>query len=428
MAAVQGEFWTDVFLNSSGVPYAGALVYHYAAGTSTAKTVWTDSAMATPAAQPVVGDGNGRVSFYGDGDYRLVIKNASGTTLYDFDGIKLTAKAATLRGENQGISYPAATSANRGQLFAKADGSGNITNLALQKDTEFSEVFMLGATLGSTVQFGKGADLASASTLVLGSDGNFFDVTGAVTIEGLSSKPAGTTIWLRFQQVLNLLPSALLVLPYGVAYRTVVNELVSFVSSGAGNWQMAWRSGPASAPGAISETAAVGPDDGHVLCDGSTLSRTTYAGIFARIGTTYGTGAGDGLTFSVPDLRGRSPIGVGSGTGSGASGTGKPTGGLTLTTVARGTWKGEENHQLTGPESGIAAHSHGVTDPGHAHATNFGSDSGNGANGSGSDRAGSSATDANTTGLTVNTTGPTSAASAHNIIQPVLGVTFQMRA
>ncbi|EFO32514.1 phage tail collar domain-containing protein [Roseibium sp. TrichSKD4] len=45
------------------------------------------------------------------------------------------------------------------------------------------------------------------------------------------------------------------------------------------------------------------PSPGTLECDGSALSRTAYADLFAAIGTTYG--AGDGAdTFDIPDLRG----------------------------------------------------------------------------------------------------------------------------
>lgn len=65
-------------------------------------------------------------------------------------------------------------------------------------------------------------------------------------------------------------------------------------------------------------------------CDGTAISRTTYAGLFAVLGTTYGVGDGS-TTFNLPDLRGRSPMG--SGTGSG----------LTARTI--GAKLGAENHQ-----------------------------------------------------------------------------------
>ena len=42
----------------------------------------------------------------------------------------------------------------------------------------------------------------------------------------------------------------------------------------------------------------------HLLCDGSAVSRTTFAGLFAVIGTTYGAGNGS-TTFNLPNLIGR---------------------------------------------------------------------------------------------------------------------------
>ena len=41
--------------------------------------------------------------------------------------------------------------------------------------------------------------------------------------------------------------------------------------------------------------------DGWVLCDGSAISRTTYATLFSAIGTTYGAGDGS-TTFALPNL------------------------------------------------------------------------------------------------------------------------------
>jgi microcystin-dependent protein len=52
---------------------------------------------------------------------------------------------------------------------------------------------------------------------------------------------------------------------------------------------------------------------GWFLCDGQTLSISSYQALFALIGTTYG---GNGTTtFQLPNLQGRVPLGVGSGAG-----------------------------------------------------------------------------------------------------------------
>ena len=48
---------------------------------------------------------------------------------------------------------------------------------------------------------------------------------------------------------------------------------------------------------------------GWLLCDGSAVSRSTYAALFAAIGTAFGTGNGSS-TFTLPDLRGRVPAGA----------------------------------------------------------------------------------------------------------------------
>ena len=43
--------------------------------------------------------------------------------------------------------------------------------------------------------------------------------------------------------------------------------------------------------------------DGFLLCDGAEISRTDYAALFAKIGTTFGVGD-DETTFNLPDYRG----------------------------------------------------------------------------------------------------------------------------
>lgn len=52
---------------------------------------------------------------------------------------------------------------------------------------------------------------------------------------------------------------------------------------------------------------------GWLLCDGSLQSIATNEALYSLLGTTYG---GDGRsTFGLPDLRGRAPIGMGTGPG-----------------------------------------------------------------------------------------------------------------
>ncbi len=80
---------------------------------------------------------------------------------------------------------------------------------------------------------------------------------------------------------------------------------------------------------------------GWLVCDGSEVSRTTYAALFAIIGTVWGAGDGS-ATFKLPDGRGRALIGAGTGTG--------------LTARALGQAVGAETHQLTIDQ--MPAHTH----------------------------------------------------------------------
>lgn len=85
--------------------------------------------------------------------------------------------------------------------------------------------------------------------------------------------------------------------------------------------------------------------EGFLLCDGSNVSRTTYARLFAVLSTTYGAGNGS-TTFGLPDLRGRVPMGVDGAAGRIASND------------ALGNSGGAATHTLTAAESGLRDHTH----------------------------------------------------------------------
>ena len=145
----------------------------------------------------------------------------------------------------------------------------------------------------------------------------------------------------------------------------------SFVAPGAsGNlltsngttWQSTAPAASSSMPtGALMPYAGATAPTGYLLCDGSSVSSSTYLALHAVISNTYGgsayTGAGS-LSFNLPDLRGRLPMGAGTGTGLNASGTGAPSG-TAQTARTRGQWLGEETHLLTTAE--LASHTHANT-------------------------------------------------------------------
>jgi microcystin-dependent protein len=81
------------------------------------------------------------------------------------------------------------------------------------------------------------------------------------------------------------------------------------------------------------------PPTGYLICDGSAVSRTTYANLFGVMGTAFGSGNGSS-TFNLPDLRQRFPL------GKAASGTG----------ATLGETGGSIDHRHTGP-----SHTHTIT-------------------------------------------------------------------
>lgn len=64
-------------------------------------------------------------------------------------------------------------------------------------------------------------------------------------------------------------------------------------------------------PGTIVNFGRSSAVSGYLLCDGSAVSRTTYAALFAKIGTTFGAGDGS-TTFNLPNGSGLFLRGAGS--------------------------------------------------------------------------------------------------------------------
>ena len=93
-------------------------------------------------------------------------------------------------------------------------------------------------TFTATQTWGKGADVASASALTLGSDGNYFDITGTTTITSIGTIGVGTVIKLHFDGALTLTHHATdLVLPGGANITTAAGDEAEFVEYATGDWR-----------------------------------------------------------------------------------------------------------------------------------------------------------------------------------------------
>lgn len=106
--------------------------------------------------------------------------------------------------------------------------------------------------------------------------------------------------------------------------------------------------------GMIADFAGSTAPTGWLLCDGSAVSRTDYAGLYSVVGIIYGAGDGS-TTFNLPDCRGKVSVAKSSDT----------------EFDVLGETGGEKTHTLTSGESGLVAHNHTASDSGHAHDSNW---------------------------------------------------------
>lgn len=106
----------------------------------------------------------------------------------------------------------------------------------------------------------------------------------------------------------------------GIGANELANDSVTTVKILDGSVTSGKLAAGAALPaGAVMPFAMATAPTGWFSCDGTLLSRTTYALLFAAIGTTYGVGDGS-TTFAIPDLRGYFVRGSGTNSDTVASG------------------------------------------------------------------------------------------------------------
>lgn len=152
--------------------------------------------------------------------------------------------------------------------------------------------FVSGTVISSAAMNSNLSDIASALTTSIASDGQT-PVTGQLKLaDGSVLSPS----W-AFTTETN---TGLFHLGTGEIGVVVQGAQVAFINSGG--WQGPILGG--TPIGAMTDFAGSSAPSKWYLCYGQAVSRSTYASLFAVIGTTYGSG--DGVTtFNLPDCRGR---------------------------------------------------------------------------------------------------------------------------
>ena len=161
-----------------------------------------------------------------------------------------------------------------GVVIAFSGNNGSINNIV--EDTSPS----LGGDLdanGHQVQWSKGADVASNGALAVGTDGNYFDVTGTTTITSINSTGgAGTLIKLHFDGACQLTHHASnLILAGAENFTTEAGDELEFVEYGSGTYrQTGW---------CLAGTAPGGGGGGSFLGEGASGESVGTSGDIIRV-------------------------------------------------------------------------------------------------------------------------------------------------
>jgi len=158
--------------------------------------------------------------------------------------------------------------------------------------------------------------------------------------------------------------------------------------------------------------------------NGKGLSASGYDNVYMCIGQTVNG-------FTLPDYRGRTPVGANSGMpgstmDSAVDPTNSDNAGYSIT---QNNKKGNFTHTLT--VSQLASHSHSINDPGHTHSISYkhgeADQNESGTSGDLLDNSGTQSqlknTNSNTTGITIGSAG---SSQPHNNTQPSMGTVFIM--
>lgn len=194
------------------------------------------------------------------------------------DGAEATPSITNTGDTNTGIYFPAADTigvSTVGSERMRIDSAGNVgigTTSITQAYSGYNQVNINGSN-GATLQFQK-----SGTTY-----GNIINDSNAMYLQNSAA------------------------IAFGVGGTGTGTERMRIDGSGdvtmQGDLSVAGQIDAANLVGMIAPFAMSSAPSGWLVCDGSAISRTTYANLFTAISTTWGVGDGS-TTFNLPDLRG----------------------------------------------------------------------------------------------------------------------------
>lgn len=305
---------TTQYFDDNGNVLSGGLLYFYQTSTTTPKNTFSDNALSVPNTNPVVLDAFGRTpSIFLNGSYRSILKDSTGTQIWDRDFVNSTSGGA-FENWDPSISYSIndivyASDAN----YYISLVSSNLANEPSVSPTEWKEIQLLGAE-GFTLAWQSVADTgyltldppAFTADTTENTHRAAFLATSPITI------PAGTT---------PLVSSVYVVEPNITATGTVTKAATVYIkdapTEGATNYAVWIDSGNVqiddslTVGGALTGTTGtftgvVNAADGTASAPGFGFSSNTNMGIF--LGSEAALNENDLVSFSI---EGSERIGIG---------------------------------------------------------------------------------------------------------------------
>lgn len=233
----------------------------------------------------------------------FMVTNASIVTLQIDPNVVVATQAWIINNINPAVLFPGGTT---GQVLRKKTNADGDTEWADPSDANIvSNTIEEHQTLASSQTAVEWSTLTNTGLavyiegvrldLTTGADG--WQPNGTTEITLGKSYPAGTKITGVQNEPLGNVPFPL---EASKNLSDVPDKILG--RSNLGVYSKS-ESDAAGQPGDIKITARNSAPTGWLKANGAAVSRTTYAALFAAIGTTYG--AGDGFnTFNLPDLRG----------------------------------------------------------------------------------------------------------------------------
>lgn len=307
-------------LDDNGNPLAGGKLYTYEAGTSTPKTTYTSKDQSAANTNPVILDADGYADVWLDvGGYKFSLFDADDNLQWTKDDI-----------DGGGSAGYASAVISKSSGFALTTNEQNFVIVCNNSLT----ISLLGAAVAGD---------GFAAIIINRSGGNVtIDPDGSETINGAATLVLQT----GESTTIHTNGSEWFATTGAVPDGAVTPEKLSFAITGV----------------TVPYLGSAAPT-GWLLCFGQAVSRSTYAALFAVVGTTYGVGDGS-TTFNLPDMRGRSVFGKDDMGGSAANRVTNAVSGITGTTLG-----------AVGGSQSMQQHNHGVNDGGHSHSIQTGSGS-----------------------------------------------------